>query len=64
MVVENLFLDCPEAKRKGKAKKVCNVQQEYGLQSNKNFSLLKMADIKKEPLKIISTTLCIMDLKA
>jgi len=37
--------------------KDCNVWQEYGLQSNKNFSLLKMAGIKKEPLKSVLTTL-------
>src|SRR4051812_13155168 len=33
-------------------RKDCNVQQENGLQSNKNFSLQKMECIKKEPLKL------------
>jgi hypothetical protein len=32
-------------------KKDCNVQQENGLQSNKNFSLLKIGKLKKELLK-------------
>lgn len=34
-------------------KKDCNIQQENGLQSNKNFSLLKIRSIKKEPLKFV-----------